>query len=471
MSFPVRNVKKNGRPKSSVLLCMRYWELAADVVDVDVAQAGGGGVSHLVIVVDGDVAVEDLLEEVFIVGNGEVLHGPGSGRQANSVLGDTESGLNATNLGEGAVVDLGDGPLGSVAQALHSGGDDSLGLAGLVDVDADDLAVLSGSGSGDGLEHGTAAGEDDLSAVGVPAGDHGLQLGGSLEGSAVLPGVVQVDGLIHFLSSVVGALSKAPAVTDAGGVRAAAAAGEAELLIAFLDDSVTGEVAALLFAECNSRDIGEIITVLVRNRVTINENERSVGELSRSSGEGSTLHEAGADNDLSAAVHGSLHGVVTVIIGRLIAVGGLIVLVAQAVVGGIELHAVEGALVEGLILQLADVGDESDFILAVLGRHVVVDIVRIGVSGGPALLIVSVVGILVVVGLLITAGNEGQNHDESEKQRKKLLHSSILPYFSGRRRAALRFILKCGRTSSNSIAKAKGRIKSDSPQFYFFCDN
>ena len=45
---------------------MRYWELAADVVDVDVAQAGGGGVSHLVIVVDGDVAVEDLLEEVFI---------------------------------------------------------------------------------------------------------------------------------------------------------------------------------------------------------------------------------------------------------------------------------------------------------------------------------------------------------------------------------------------------------------------
>ena len=88
-----------------------------------------------------------------------------------------------------------------------------------------------------------------------------------------------------------------------------------------------------------------------------------------------------------------------------------------------------------------------------------------------SVLIVSVVGILVVVGLLITAGNEGQNHDESEKQRKKLLHSSILPYFSGRRRAALRFILKCGCTSSDSIAKAKGRIKSDSPQFYFFCDN
>lgn len=89
----------------------------------------------------------------------------------------TPSGLNATNLGEGAVVDLGDGPLGSVAQTLHSGGHNGVGLAGLVDVDADDLAVLSGSGSSDGLEHGAAAGKDDLSAVGVPAGDHGLQLG------------------------------------------------------------------------------------------------------------------------------------------------------------------------------------------------------------------------------------------------------------------------------------------------------
>ena len=465
MSSSVRSEKKNGRPKSSVLLLCAVVRLAADVVDVDVAQAGGGGVSHLRVVVDGDVAVEDLLEEVFIVGNGEVLHGPGSGRQADSILSNAQGGGSIADLVPGAIVNLGDRPLGSVAQALHSGGDDGLGLAGLVDVDADDLAVLSGSGSGDGLEHGTAAGEDDLSAVGVPAGDHGLQLGGSLEGSAVLPGVVQVDGLIHFLSSVVGALSKAPAVTDAGGVRAAAAAGEAELLIAFLDDSVTGEVAALLFVEGDARN------VVKAEGPTVDEDELGVGEFLSSLLEGRALHEAGADDDLGAAVHGSLHGVVTVVIGRLIAVGGLIVLVAQAVVGGIELHAVEGALVEGLILQLADVGDERDLILAVFGRHVVVDIVRIGVSGGPALLIVSVGVALIVVGLLITAGNEGQNHDESEKQRKKLLHSSILPYFSGRRRAAFRFILKCGRTSSDSIAKAKGRIKSDSPRFYFFCDN
>lgn len=90
MSFPVRNVKRTEDRSLPFFLCMRYWELAADVVDVDVGQAALSGVGHLGVVVDGDVTVEDLLEEVFIVGNGEVLHGPGSGRQANSVLGNTE---------------------------------------------------------------------------------------------------------------------------------------------------------------------------------------------------------------------------------------------------------------------------------------------------------------------------------------------------------------------------------------------
>ena len=75
--FPCQKCEKERKTEVFRSLCMRYWELAADVVDVDVAQAGGGGVSHLGVVVDGDVAVEDLLEEVFIVGNGEVLHGPG----------------------------------------------------------------------------------------------------------------------------------------------------------------------------------------------------------------------------------------------------------------------------------------------------------------------------------------------------------------------------------------------------------
>lgn len=41
------------------------------------------------------------------------------------------------------------------------------------------LALISAGSSGDRGEHGTAAGEDDLSASLIPAGGHGLQLGGA----------------------------------------------------------------------------------------------------------------------------------------------------------------------------------------------------------------------------------------------------------------------------------------------------
>ena len=64
MPSSVRSEKKNGRPKSSVLLLCAVVRLAADVVDVDVGQAALSGVGHLGVVVDGDVAVEDLLEEI-----------------------------------------------------------------------------------------------------------------------------------------------------------------------------------------------------------------------------------------------------------------------------------------------------------------------------------------------------------------------------------------------------------------------
>ena len=286
-----------------------------------------------------------------------------------------------------------------------------------------DLAVLSGSGSDDGLEHGTAAGEDDLSAVGVPAGDHGLQLGGSLEGSAVLPGVVQVDGLIHFLSSVVGTLSKAPAVTDAGGVRAAAAAGEAELLIAFLDDSVTGQIAALLFLEGDTGNVlqngGAVNAGFLGDGITIHEHEGDIGELLGGHAQSAFLHEAGADNHLGAVLHGGLHGLVTVIIGGLVLVGGLIILIGQLVVGSVQLHAVIGALVEGLILQLAHVGDESDLVLAILGGHLIVDLIGIGDGLGLVGIIVAIVGVL---GGLLGAGCHRQDHDHSKEHCQKLFH-------------------------------------------------
>ncbi len=48
-------------------------------------------------------------------------------------------------LGEGAVVDLGHGPLHGVGQALHGAGHNGVRLAGLVNVNADHIAVVGGS--------------------------------------------------------------------------------------------------------------------------------------------------------------------------------------------------------------------------------------------------------------------------------------------------------------------------------------
>src|SRR5699024_1891554 len=103
-----------------------------------------------------------------------------------------------------------------------------------------DVLVISGGGSGDGLEHGAAAGKDNLSTVGIPAADHGLQLGGAGEGSAVLPGVVHLNSGAQFLGGVIGALDIAVAETAAGRVGAAAAAGEAQLGEAVLHSGVAG---------------------------------------------------------------------------------------------------------------------------------------------------------------------------------------------------------------------------------------
>ena len=75
-------------------------------VDGDVGQAGLGGVGHLGVVVDGDFAVEDLLEQSLVLLDGEVLHAPGSGGQADRIFGYTQSGALAADLGEGAVLNF-----------------------------------------------------------------------------------------------------------------------------------------------------------------------------------------------------------------------------------------------------------------------------------------------------------------------------------------------------------------------------
>ena len=134
-------------------------------------------------------------------------------------------------------------------------GHNGLRLGGLVNINADDKAVVLGSCRSDRSKHRAAAGKDDLCAGAVPAVGHGLQLGRSAETGAIEPGVVDFNIDIHFLGSRGSTLHKAVAIPAAGGVVAAAAAAEAQLGVAFLDDSITGEVAALLFLESDAGDI------------------------------------------------------------------------------------------------------------------------------------------------------------------------------------------------------------------------
>ena len=283
----------------------------------------------------------------------------------------------------------------------------------MVGINAYDSAVIFGSSLGHGLEHIAAAAEDDLGAGIVPAGNHGHQLGRGREGVAELPGVVDVNRLAQFLGSIVGALDEAIAETDAGGVGAAAAAGEAELLKAFLHDSIAGQIAALLLGESDTGNIRA-------GGPAINEDERNIGILRGYFLQSGALHKAGADDSLGTVVAGSLHGIVAVIIGGLVAVGGLIILVGQAVGGSVQLNAIVSTLVEGLILQLAYVGNEADLVLAVLGGHLIGDLIGIGDDRGGF-----GTGIRGGSGLF-TAGDHGQNHDQRESDCKNLFHLFLL---------------------------------------------
>ena len=144
----------------------------------------------------------------------------------------------------------------------------------MVTINTNNSAIIFGSSLSNRLEHVAAAAEDDLSASIVPARNESLQFSRGREGVTKLPGVVQLNGLAHLSGSSIGALSEAVAIANASGVGAAAAAGEAELLEAFLNNSVTGQVAALLFSKCNTQDVCNAVLI------AINKDERNLGEVS-----------------------------------------------------------------------------------------------------------------------------------------------------------------------------------------------
>src|SRR5699024_1697561 len=252
-------------------------------------------------------------------------------------------------------------------------------------------------------------------------------------------GVVHLNLYAQLLGSSIDALHEAIAVTVTSSVGAAAAAGEAQLGVAFLHGSVAGQVAALLFLEVNARHIG------TAHRPAVNEHELDIGELLGGLRQSLFLHKACADNHFSAVLGSQLHGVVTVVVGGLIAAGGLIVLVGLAGLGSVQLHAVIGALVEGLVLQLAYVGNESNLILAILGGHLVGDVVgaqRGSLSGLGAVAalggltfrsrgrIGSLGGVIVVCGC--TTGEQTDNHQSSQQKCQNLLHLIFLHFLCSR---------------------------------------
>ena len=286
----------------------------------------------------------------------------------------------------------------------------------MVGINAYHVSIVFGSSLSNGLIHITAAAEDDLGAIVVPAINESLQLGRGGVGVTILPGVVQLNSLAHLSGSSIGALSEAVTVANASGVGAAAAAGEAELFKAFLNNSVTGQVAALLLGKDDTGNISA-------DRTAINKEEGNIGILGSDLLKSSLLQEAGGNNSLGTVVAGSLHGVIAVLIGGLIAIGGHVVLVAEVVVGSIQLNAIEGALVEGTILQLANIGDEADLILAVLGGHLIGDLIGVGDDSGGGI----GGGIRIGGGSgLLAAGYHGKYHDQSESDCKNLFHLFLL---------------------------------------------
>ena len=85
---------------------------------------------------DSHVAGNDLCVQSLVLLNGPTGQRPGSGGQANCIVSCAQGGANTTDVSPLASVVLVDCPNSSVSQALHSGGDNSGGVAGLVNVNA-----------------------------------------------------------------------------------------------------------------------------------------------------------------------------------------------------------------------------------------------------------------------------------------------------------------------------------------------
>src|SRR5699024_2575466 len=189
------------------------------------------------------------------------------------------------------------------AQALHGRGQERVVAVSavshavftdivLVNVNADDPAVIVDSRfDGAGVD-AAAAGKDNFGAAGVPA----LHTGGDVGIAEELVAVPVVDGNVgaKLLRSGVSALHEAVAVTDNGGHSLAAE--EAELGEAVLNGGVTGQVTGLLFFEGDAVDVGGDLLGADIAGGDVNADDVDVGVFLSRPGDGGTVQVADADD-------------------------------------------------------------------------------------------------------------------------------------------------------------------------------
>ncbi len=302
----------------------------------------------------------------------------------------------------------------SGGQALGGRGDGHLSAddGALVGVHADDLAAGLGSGLSSGGEDAAAAGKDGLNAHGLIPGVHGGgDVGITVELVAVGVLHAHLVGLVQLHSSSVSALQEAVAEAHDGGH--AHAAQVAQVLIAQLHSSITGHVAAQLLLVNSGVDVGGNSPAALAAQVVLGHVQShelhvgiGLGHLTDGLAEGETGH----DDDVVVLVDGVLdhgHTVGGVVAGRLL-VGELhVVLLAERLAGLV------GGLVEGLVGDVAVVGDHGHGVVRssdlALNRGAV-----LGGGGGVA---------------VAAAGSQAQHHGAGQEQRKELLVHFILPSF------------------------------------------
>ncbi len=242
----------------------------------------------------------------------------------------------------------------------------------LIDVDAEDLAVglVFVGGGDDGLEDLSAAGEDGLDAAAVPAVAAGDDFVVRVEGSGIV--VLDFDVDLQLVGGGEDAGEISPAVLDDG--ISLHAAFEGEVTIALLDGSVAEKEARLVFlvedvvgVAGSLVGIGIIVVLLVGPR------RREEGRRLRDACPGlrrwKPRRDSRADDDLGASADRLLDGSDS---GGGGVFAGLEIGLFQIVLRGELLDTLVGELVEGAVVDVADVGDHGDvdaFIVGFAGRH------------------------------------------------------------------------------------------------------